>query len=145
MLWDLFSISLILYSILIPIYILLYHKSVFVNLLLGMLVIHVLIKSLHNYNQLPFMKRPDDASNCNMCNGGGDYTQRGGFPSGHVTMTTYLWVSLWLNTQNDCIGIIAILVILSMCLSRYYKRCHTILQIVVGVNLGFLLAHIIHT
>ena len=145
MFWNIISLGYVTYSILILSYVFIYYRERFLQLLFGLLVGQLLIKYFHTFTCHKELRRPVGACNCNLWNTGDNYEQRGGMPSGHVTMTTYLWLSLWFITGNTIFLEIGLIAIISMGLSRYYKKCHTPLQIMAGMLLGTLLACIIYT
>ena len=77
-----------------------------------------------------------------------------GFPSGHMTLTSYIMIFNILmtiqkkvNYNNIIISIIIsinILFIILMGWARYYKNCHNIFQIIGGIILGCILAKLTH-
>lgn len=140
MLWDIISLSYLLYVVVIGVYLFIEKRSRFLRFTLGLMTGQLFIKYFHRYNWHTTFKRPEDAVNCNMFNRGNYYTERGGMPSGHVSMTTYIWVYLCLSVKRLDIAIAGAVAILLMGLSRYYKHCHTPLQIVMGVVFGTLYA-----
>jgi membrane-associated phospholipid phosphatase len=101
-----------------------------------------LTRQLHSLKIYKFMIRPKGACNCNIMNSGGSYENRIGMPSGHMLMTTYVIVSLiLLNPTILTISLGSIVIILMGC-SRYYKLCHTVPQVVVGITVGIIFAYI---
>ena len=91
-------------------------------------------------------KRPDKAFNCDMINQGGDASNRGGFPSGHCTFTSFIAtysVYIFVVSKNKkikqqitSIMIVSILFAIIMPAVRYLKNCHTITQTLAGFFLG---------
>lgn len=71
-----------------------------------------------------------------------------GFPSGHMTLTSYVMVfNILMILQkkvrySNLIIIVNILFIIAMGWARYYKKCHNILQIIGGTLLGAIIAKI---
>ncbi|PNH00822.1 hypothetical protein TSOC_013333 [Tetrabaena socialis] len=86
--------------------------------------------------------RPAGARDCNLFNRGGSYDGTIGMPSGHVLTTAFVLASLYFT--GDVSGLPAAAGILSMCASRYYRRCHTLLQVVAGAVLGGVSAFLLH-
>ncbi len=149
--WDI--ISLCLFAVLLlPLVLFVFDKHLthqFLHLLLiiGIVICELIIK----VTRLVFPKvgvflRPAGAVNCNICNGGGDYTGKVGMPSGHVALTTFVFCALLQIYNSRLKGLIRYVayavVITSICLmglSRYYRKCHNIVQIITGVLLGIVL------
>lgn len=92
----------------------------------------------------PWMKRPDGAKNCNCWNGGGDASGESGFPSGHVAVTSFILVSIFLhiikNTQHPILiiiwGLYAMIQVYFVGWARLKKRCHDANQVLTGGVLG---------
>ena len=71
-----------------------------------------------------------------------------GFPSGHMTLTTYVMVFNILMTleknvkYSNVIIIVNLLFIFAMAWARHFKKCHNIFQILGGIILGSIIAYI---
>jgi len=71
-----------------------------------------------------------------------------GFPSGHMTLTSYVMVFNILMTlqkkvkYSNIIILFNVLFIIAMAWARHYKNCHNIFQIVGGILLGAVIAKI---
>ena len=71
-----------------------------------------------------------------------------GFPSGHMTLTSYIMIFNVLMTlqkkvkYSKVIILFNLLFIVAMAWARYYKSCHNIFQIIGGILLGSLIAKI---
>ena len=99
--------------------------------------------------KFPIGKRPKGAFNCNTFNCGGK-PKTGGIFSGHmvtITMTAVL-IILSLKDINEMttkkwIGFLFIL--FSTGISRVYKKCHTIFQVLLGVSLGIVFGFILYS
>ena len=76
-------------------------------------------------------KRPDGAVNVNLMNLGGTQSGQPGFPSGHVTVTTF-YALKYINYPYNYI------LIGLMGFSRYFKCAHNLFQICSGFLLGLL-------
>lgn len=83
-----------------------------------------------------FMLRPNNAYNCCIMNKGGEYNGRIGFPSGHALIASYILTCLLLMKFSYIKCFFAIILITLIGLSRYYKHCHTPLQVIAGIILG---------
>lgn len=97
-------------------------------------------------------RRPEGAKQCDYLSRNNMYTNKSpGFPSGHMTTTTLFCVSQMLKAYSTQIkqntsyiyGIHVTIIIL-MGLARYYKKCHSILQILSGCVLGGVMAWLYH-
>ena len=71
-----------------------------------------------------------------------------GFPSGHMTITSYIMIFniLLIFKKNinykQLIILLNIFVILLMGWARYYKKCHNLFQIFGGIMLGYILSKV---
>jgi membrane-associated phospholipid phosphatase len=71
-----------------------------------------------------------------------------GFPSGHMTLTSYVMVFNILMTlqkkvkYSNVIILFNLLFIIAMAWARYYKNCHNLFQIIGGILLGGFIARI---
>ena len=82
----------------------------------------------------PWLKRPDGARNCNLLNEGGACGNACGFPSGHMSLTSFLLTPYWLNekiTTPVFVGFLA-----AVAWARWFKGCHNIPQILGGTFYG---------
>ena len=95
--------------------------------------------------------RPEIASNCDTINQGGDYSDKPGFPSGHTTIATFIYVSVLLeyfdknNSAKQRENLIPILIITLLFqvlvpYARVKKGCHTNTQVAGGIVVGALMA-----
>jgi len=108
--------------------------------------IHSLIKRISPYQKYKFLQRPIGAKNCDLFSRNGLQEGKPGFPSGHVTSIVSFFVSLYLlfpDYRNYTIPF-GIIYTLLMAISRINKRCHTLLQVVSGSLLGFIIPIIIN-
>lgn len=91
-------------------------------------------------------KRPKGARGCGIRNK--DISNEGemGMPSGHVATVAFFFMFLVLTTTESSyrflIGIIGIPFIILMGVSRYYKKCHSVEQIIAGAFTGSLMAYL---
>lgn len=77
-------------------------------------------------------KRPEEAYNCTLLNGGGAASTKPGFPSGHVAVAVFITVSLLVLNPNIVLFILSLIYICLVGYSRYSKSCHNMPQIIVG-------------
>ena len=85
--------------------------------------------------------KPAGAVNCGLFNGGGDASHENGMPSTHMAILAYLLLMLVMFLPNKqykpvILWSIAGLWLAAMAWARYYKQCHTPLQILGGVGYG---------
>jgi membrane-associated phospholipid phosphatase len=82
--------------------------------------------------------RPDDACNCSSFNNGGFVGLEPGFPSGHVTLTTFFVNYMYFKKYPNDFFALAFLnfIPLIIGISRYEKKCHNIYQIFAGYILA---------
>jgi membrane-associated phospholipid phosphatase len=92
-------------------------------------------------SNMPWLRRPEGAQNCDCFRRSGDVSGQPGFPSGHAALIVFLVCSLLMTYKVQSVGIyvLSFLVIFLVCLSRIAIKCHTPLQVVAGVILGGLM------
>jgi membrane-associated phospholipid phosphatase len=81
-------------------------------------------------------RRPSDARGCDLWCVGGPAGGAPGFPSGHMTTAALLVSGLWFHLRSPAVMWIGVPWVGAMAWSRWSKRCHSVLQIVVGTALG---------
>ena len=83
-------------------------------------------------------KRPDKALDCSLLNTGGPVGDRGGFPSGHMAITSYFMNYLYLKNKDFTLKtqLYYHIPVFLMASARYMKNCHNIPQIIAGYLLG---------
>lgn len=84
---------------------------------------------------LPNWSRPDGASGCDLLCRSHNDEGKPGMPSGHTAMIAFF--GSYYSIQSPYFWTYALLIMLS----RYFKKCHTIAQIIVGLLLGLLLGY----
>lgn len=144
--WDYFSFIPLFYLVIVLVQS--YHK--FYGLIFVVAVALMVLIELFKMVSTPWldtfhwMKRPEGAMNCNCINRGGDVSGKAGFPSGHVAVTCFILVSIYvhvLRTQTHPIlitlwGLYAMVQVYFVAWSRIRKRCHTVPQTVAGGVIG---------
>ena len=126
-------------------YQLVYMIGVGVSLFLPEVIKHI-TKLIHPNNMIWY--RPKGAQGCDFRSVKGyadPYTP--GFPSGHMTITSYVMIFnilMVLKKKNikhkHLLVLFNIFVILLMGWARYYKKCHNLFQIFGGFMLGYILS-----
>lgn len=83
-------------------------------------------------------RRPEGAENCDyLAKSGPAKRDAPGFPSGHMTTTSFFAMYKAMeNTKNAPLLLLLSTIVIGMSWSRYYKKCHTITQILGGITLG---------
>jgi membrane-associated phospholipid phosphatase len=92
--------------------------------------------------------RPSGAKECSLLNN--EDNSINGFPSGHIVTTSFILTSIFMysfyyaNTTKDkksklLFVILSAVYIMLMMYSRVEKRCHTLIQTIAGLVVGFFL------
>jgi len=99
---------------------------------------------IHTYS---WLQRPVGACDCNSLNMGGSVGTKPGFPSGHVTMTTFLLTCIFALSlqQRQRIALLPLytILILAVAWARVEKRCHYVVQTIAGAVYGLVVAIIL--
>ena len=90
-----------------------------------------------------WMKRPAAACDCNLANQGGVVGGAPGFPSGHMTSTTFLLTPFWLQGRLPTTWFLAVIVAVAW--ARWYKSCHNVPQIMGGIAFGGVAAYLLRS
>lgn len=114
------------------------------KLLFGIGVITLLqmfIKNITKKLNKDIFLRPKEACNCSSFNNGGFVGLEPGFPSGHVSLTTFFVNYMYFKKYNGDLFALSFLnfIPLIIGISRYEKKCHNIYQTLAGYMLGILL------
>jgi len=139
---DTISISLLLLNI----YILVTLQIELISANILAIIIHKYIKHYTIGIYPSIFKRPDDACDCSMFNCGGYYGDKSGFPSGHMTSTS-LYMNGLLFKSNKPLTVYNFILYnipcILMAIARYEKKCHNIIQIIVGYLFGLSVSYIL--
>lgn len=114
------------------------------------LFLHDFLKEVTYEWYAPIFKRPDGAMNCSLFNSGGLVDHKSGFPSGHVTLISFLMNMLWLrnNTKMNVSTwknlILYNTPIILMGYARIMKGCHNFIQVGAGYLLGYIIANLLY-
>jgi membrane-associated phospholipid phosphatase len=130
------------------------------------LFFHDFIKEATTGWYAPIFKRPDGAINCSLFNTGGLVDHKSGFPSGHVTIVSFLMNIMRFrnnkiactntntySSQNSCANsctsswsniILYNIPVVLMGYARIMKGCHNLIQVIAGYLLGYCVAYILY-
>jgi len=122
------------------------------------LFFHDFLKEVTTGWYAPIFKRPNGAMDCSLFNSGGLVDYKSGFPSGHVTIVSFLMNILWLrntrfikpdNIDNNLINTWSSYIrynfpIVLMGYARIMKGCHNLIQVVAGYLLGYAVAKLLY-
>ena len=145
-LYDAISISAIGFN-LFALFMLFFNDWDFLIGLILVLVSQYVIKELTIPLDISILKRPLGACNCSLYNLGGNVDGKPGFPSGHVSGSSFmtnliyfkfckqknLWNYILYNFWNIFMGI-----------ARYQKKCHNLIQIIGGYIFGLIVAYLFY-
>jgi membrane-associated phospholipid phosphatase len=84
--------------------------------------------------------RPKGASNCNLWCNDGNQENKPGMPSSHAASTVFFTSYYYSLIDNNYIRGLLIIYTATVMLSRYIKRCHSIIQLGTGALFGFLMS-----
>jgi len=105
---------------------------------------HLIKDYTQNYIHINILKRPDGAYDCGLFNDGGLIDHKSGFPSGHMSVTSFfshLYYFKYSNNINWKYYVYYNFINVLMAYARYSKKCHNIFQILGGYLLGYLIAY----
>lgn len=103
-------------------------------------IIQLLIKKFTKGFYEKIFLRPKKACNCSSFNNGGFVGLEPGFPSGHVTLTTFFVNYMYFKKYPNDLFALSFLnfIPLIIGISRYEKKCHNIYQIFGGYILAII-------
>lgn len=85
----------------------------------------------------PYTRRPKGANRCDYLSRNMNYTDESpGLPSGHMTTTSIFATYMIMHNPTIHYAVIHGVIVIVMGMARYYKKCHTPLQIGLGIALG---------
>jgi membrane-associated phospholipid phosphatase len=115
------------------------HKFIHLKALLGVISTAYIGESIKYYIIKYKSPRPIGACDCNLMTNDGIQEGKPGMPSGHSSTITFFTTFYFQQTKNPKVKIILIIYALSVMISRYKKKCHTIHQIITGSLLGLIM------
>lgn len=123
------------------------NKRIYLLGIFGFFLTLILSDLLKNY---VFQRniRPKGAFNCNILNDDGNQEGKPGYPSGHVSTTSFfvffliyiIWSKTSLNKSlKYLLSVLLFLYLILIAFTRFNKRCHTINQIIGGTIFGLVI------
>ena len=113
-----------------------------VRYVIGLLCVVAFIKVAHSLPPKGVLARPKGACDCSILNNGGNYELRGGMPSGHVMITSFVMFMMALESHEWYTYVSSVCIVIAMGISRIAKGCHTLPQTIAGGILGFISAYV---
>ena len=111
--------------------------------LLGLIAMPIITEFIKYYIVGYMSVRPSGAYDCNTFANDGYQGGKPGMPSSHSGQASYFAGFYWQLTDNFYIRLALILYTLLIVMSRYYKRCHNISQIVIGLLIGLCVSYFV--
>lgn len=133
---DILSIST-LFLFITPLILFLYtKKSYHILAFVGVLASQVISMTLRRVIIKEAGTRPDGAMHCDVMGTNGNREGRPGMPSSHATVVVFFTLFYLPYITNPILRAMLILYAISIMVSRYDKKCHSVPQIVGGALLG---------
>ena len=128
--WDIISTSDILFVVLAPLYqYVMTNNTVHLVAFSSIQLLSICIELTKKYI-LPTCLRPRGAKGCDIFNRSPDDNGKPGMPSGHSASIAF-YGAFYNITSPIFLAYVAL-----VAMSRYYKRCHSIEQILAGLAIG---------
>jgi membrane-associated phospholipid phosphatase len=141
--WDIISISIVGIAIYPLFRYISTHDFIHLIIFIGIFVADTtskIIKLFLNKFKINIFGRPRGAINCDIFCRNGNVEGNPGTPSGHMTMVTFfaiyfLWYELKWHYRTIRFWFVIVFVII-MAAARMTKKCHNLLQVILGTLLG---------
>ena len=140
---DYISISVLLFNIYALFELLFGNLEFILGIFTTLFIEHYIKDFTQDYIYFEILKRPDGAFNCCLFNDGGLVDHKSGFPSGHMSVTSFfshLYYFKYSNNYNWKNYFIYNFINLFMAYARYSKKCHNFFQIFGGYLLGYFIS-----
>jgi len=113
-----------------------------IGFMLAIFIQTILKKLTTNLQPSYIFKRPNGARDCGLFNTGGLVDDQSGFPSGHMCSISFVMIYLFLQSKkiNFSNFILYNIPVLLVAIGRYMKGCHTLIQILAGYIIGWMIA-----
>lgn len=119
-------------------------EIIYFYILVGEILCQIAIKITRHFPwDGPIVRRPPAAEKCDVFCRDGNVGHKLGMPSGHMTLTTYIVTCFYLLNPSIAKLWFGIIMIIAMGISRYYKACHNLPQIIAGFLFGGFVAWIL--
>ena len=115
------------------------HTKILLYFLLVSFITQILKTLPYPDNIIEYTYRPYNACDCDYISFNGDVGKQRGMPSGHVSTITFFATYMTYKTKN--LSYLAL--IPATIWARYYKDCHNIIQMIIGLFLGLLTTSIL--
>ena len=118
------------------------NRNLYIRILIGLLIATLLSDIIKRIKYPSFMykitRRPKGAFNTDYLSRNGSVRANApGFPSGHMSSTTYFVVMSMLTFAKGFRGnVVGTLLVVLMGWARLYKKCHNLFQVIGGIILG---------
>jgi membrane-associated phospholipid phosphatase len=112
------------------------HQPYHIVALMGTLGTNAISECIKHIFIKEISPRPQGAMNCNVMCTNGNQEGKPGMPSSHAATIAFFTIYYLRHTNSLYIRAILIGYAILVMMSRYHKRCHTVLQIMVGALLG---------
>ena len=133
---NILSSSIIL-TYLIPLFLLYITKSiVHLEAFIGLIGVNIISEYIKRYIVGYNNVRPIGATDCDLFCLDGNQSGQPGMPSSHSASVAFFSAFYFQKTKNIYVKILLVIYSSLVMLSRYFKKCHTIEQIMVGGILG---------
>jgi len=127
----------VLYLYFIPFILFLFTKdNIHIKVLIGLGITTLLSEFLKNGIIKNQSVRPNGAKDCNLWCNDGNQEGKPGMPSTHSAQAAFFTSMYYFQTTNPIIRTLLVAYQLSVIISRYLKRCHTLEQIGAGTLFG---------
>jgi membrane-associated phospholipid phosphatase len=128
--WDIISTSDVLFVFFAPLYkYITTYNPIHLVAFTGIQLLSISIELTKQYI-LPSCSRPKGAKGCDILNQNEDDNGKPGMPSGHSASIAFY------GAFYDITDPLFLLFVALVAMSRYFKKCHSIAQIIVGLSIG---------
>lgn len=142
-LWDLISVSLTFPFIYCALQYIETYDSFWILLEFGTIFVLITTELIKLLLKPYGFNRPKGATKCDILCQKGSAEDQSGMPSGHMSVCAFFAMCLWIHYGKKQLSLVAYIAALFLvACARYFKRCHTIAQIIAGVAYGGTCAYV---
>ena len=142
---DLISISILLLQSIPLILFLITRKTYHLIIFIVFMSVAKITDFIKDNEIISSSRRPNGAFNCNLLCNDGSRKNKPGMPSSHAASAIFFLIVYWNYTSSPYIRALLVIYYLLILQSRYYKKCHSLSQLLVGsligMAVGFTLNH----